>query len=125
MEVVRLRGSIDWPGVTQLSDDELDSVAGDRVREKALVISKYRFVIAIENSIAYDYITEKVKRRAIETAGHSVGPDLHARGRTGRWPGSCKGLGRAGRRRHPDLRRRAERAGAPAARGRGDRRRPT
>jgi len=49
-----------------LTENELHEAHGDRAKEKALLVRKYRFVLALENSIAPDYVTEKV--------GGSTGP---------------------------------------------------
>jgi len=46
-----------------LTEDELLAAHGDRAKEKALLVRKYRFVLALENSIAHDYVTEKVRDR--------------------------------------------------------------
>jgi hypothetical protein len=45
----------------QMTTEERATVGGDRAREKALMARHYRFVLALENSAAPSYVTEKVR----------------------------------------------------------------
>jgi hypothetical protein len=44
-----------------MTTEERATVGGDRAREKALMARHYRFVLALENSAAPSYVTEKVR----------------------------------------------------------------